>query len=51
MVRVRKAFDDKQLPERVSRQGTKMCAACPLEKVCDSRDKGVIKIEKRKDFE
>jgi hypothetical protein len=28
-----------------------MCAACPVEKVCDSREKGVIKIEKRKDFE
>jgi CRISPR/Cas system-associated exonuclease Cas4 (RecB family) len=51
MRRVRKAFDDKQLPERVSRQGTKMCAECPVEKVCDSREKGVIKIEKRKDFE
>lgn len=51
MRKVKKAFDDKQLPERASRQGTKMCAACPLEKVCDSREKGVIKIEKRKDFE
>lgn len=51
MRRVKKAFDDKQLPERVSKQGTKMCAACPLEKACDSREKGVIKIEKRKDFE
>lgn len=51
MRRVRKAFDDKQLPERISRQGTKMCSQCPLEKVCDSREKGDIKIEKRKDFE
>lgn len=51
MRRVKKAFDDKQLPERVSRQGTKMCGKCPLEKTCDSREKGVIKIEKRKDFE
>lgn len=51
MRRVKKAFDDKQLPERISKQGTKMCKACPLEKVCDSREKGVIKIEKRKDFE
>jgi CRISPR/Cas system-associated exonuclease Cas4 (RecB family) len=51
MIRVKKAFDDKQLPERISRQGTKMCAACPVEKVCDSREKGDIKIEKRKDFE
>jgi CRISPR/Cas system-associated exonuclease Cas4 (RecB family) len=51
MKRVRQAFKDKQLPERISRKGTKMCAACPLEKVCDSREKGDIKIEKRKDFE
>lgn len=51
MRKVKKAFDDKQLPERISRQGTKMCGACPVEKVCDSREKGVIKIEKRKDFE
>lgn len=51
MRRVKKAFDEKQLPERVSRQGTKMCGKCPLEAVCDSREKGTIKIEKRKDFE
>ncbi|MFZ9242881.1 MAG: CRISPR-associated protein Cas4 [Sediminibacterium sp.] len=48
---VRQAFIDKKLPERVSRQGTKFCSSCPLEKVCDSRPKGDIKIEKRKDFE
>jgi len=51
MRRVKKAFEDKQLPERISRQGTKMCASCPVEKVCDAREKGDIKIEKRKDFE
>lgn len=48
---VKKAFDDKQLPERGYRKDSKVCKACPLEKVCDSRDKGVIKIERRKELE
>jgi hypothetical protein len=28
-----------------------VCKSCPIEKVCDSRDKGVIKIERRKELE
>ena len=51
MRRVKKAFDDKQLPERGYRKDSKICKGCPLEKVCDSRDKGVIKIERRKELE
>jgi len=51
MRKVRKAFDDKQLPERGFRQNSKTCSSCPIEKVCDSREKGVIKIERRKELE
>lgn len=51
MRKVKKAFDDKQLPERGYRKDSKVCASCPIEKVCDSRDKGVIKIERRKELE
>jgi len=49
--KVRKAFDDKQLPERGFRQNSKTCKSCPLESVCDSKEKGVIKIERRKELE
>jgi CRISPR/Cas system-associated exonuclease Cas4 (RecB family) len=51
MRRVKKAFDEKQLPERGYRKDSKICKSCPLEKVCDSKDKGVIKIERRKELE
>lgn len=51
MRRVKKAFDDKQLPERGYRKDSKVCKGCPLEKVCDSREKGDIKIERRKELE
>jgi len=50
MKRVKKAFDEKQLPERAYRKNSKICQACPLEKVCDSREQGVIKIERRKEL-
>jgi transketolase len=40
-----------QLPERGYRKDSKVCGSCPVEKVCDSRDKGVIKIERRKELE
>jgi CRISPR/Cas system-associated exonuclease Cas4 (RecB family) len=51
MRRVKKAFDENQLPERGYRKDSKICKSCPLEKVCDSKDKGVIKIERRKELE
>jgi CRISPR/Cas system-associated exonuclease Cas4 (RecB family) len=50
MQRVKKAFDEKQLPERAYRKNSKICQACPLEKVCDERGPGVIKIERRKEL-
>lgn len=50
MRKVKKAFDDKQLPERGYRQNSKICKGCPVEKVCDSREKGDIKIERRKEL-
>jgi hypothetical protein len=51
MRKVKKAFDDQELPERGYRKDSKVCKSCPIEKVCDSRDKGVIKIERRKELE
>jgi hypothetical protein len=51
MRKVKKAFDDQQLPERGYRKDSKVCKSCPIEKVCDSKDKGVIKIERRKELE
>lgn len=51
MKKVRKAFDDKQLPERGYRQNSKVCKGCPVEKICDSREKGDIKIERRKELQ
>jgi CRISPR/Cas system-associated exonuclease Cas4 (RecB family) len=51
MRQVKKAFNEKQLPERGYRKDSKVCKACPLEKICDSKDKGVIKIERRKELE
>lgn len=50
MQRVKKAFDEKQLPERAYRKNSKICQSCPLEKVCDEREPGVIKIERRKEL-
>ena len=51
MQKTYKAFQDKQLPERAYRVGSKVCMSCPLEKVCNSREEGVIKIERRKEIE
>jgi CRISPR/Cas system-associated exonuclease Cas4 (RecB family) len=51
MRQVKKAFDEKQLPERGYRKDSKVCKACPLEKICDSKEKGDIKIERRKELE
>jgi CRISPR/Cas system-associated exonuclease Cas4 (RecB family) len=50
MKQVKTAFDNKTLPERGYRKDSKVCQACPLEKVCDSREKGDIKIERRKEL-
>lgn len=50
MKQVKKAFDEKQLPERGFRKNSKVCQSCPLEKVCDERGDGVIKIERRKEL-
>lgn len=50
MRRTYKAWQDKELPERAYRKDSKVCVSCPLEKVCDSKDKGVIKIERRKEL-
>lgn len=51
MRRVYSAWTNKTLPERGYRQGSKICAGCPIEKICDSREKGDVKIERRKEIE
>lgn len=51
MRKVKNAFDEKKLPERGYRKDSKICKGCALEKVCDSREKGDIKIERRKELE
>lgn len=41
---VRKAWEDKTLPEKVYRSNSKICKSCPLSKVCADAGKGEIKI-------
>lgn len=45
MREVRKAYTDKQLPEKVYRSNAKICKSCPLSKVCADAGKGDIKIK------
>ena len=41
---VRKAWEDKQLPEKNYRSNSKICKTCPLSKTCAEAGKGLIKI-------
>lgn len=41
---VRKAWEDKLLPEKVYRSNSKICKSCPLSKVCADAGKGEIRI-------
>jgi CRISPR/Cas system-associated exonuclease Cas4 (RecB family) len=41
---VRKAWNDKQLPEKTYRSNSKICKSCPLSKVCAEAGKGDIRI-------
>jgi CRISPR/Cas system-associated exonuclease Cas4 (RecB family) len=50
MRQVYAAWKNKQLPERAYRPASKVCASCPLEKVCDIKEKGDLKIERRKEL-
>jgi CRISPR/Cas system-associated exonuclease Cas4 (RecB family) len=42
---VRKAWENKTLPEKVYRSNSKICKSCPLRAVCDDAGKGDIKLK------
>ena len=42
---VRKAWEDKTLPEKNYRSNSKICKTCPLRATCDDAGKGVLKIK------
>jgi CRISPR/Cas system-associated exonuclease Cas4 (RecB family) len=42
---VRKAWEDKQLPEKNYRSNSKICKTCPIQKTCADAGKGLIKIK------
>lgn len=44
MKTVRKAWEDKTLPEKNYRSNSKICKTCPIRAVCDEAGKGEIKI-------
>lgn len=45
MKEVRKAWEDKKLPEKNYRSNSKICKTCPLRATCDQAGKGDIKIK------
>lgn len=45
MKTVRKAWEDKQLPEKNYRSNSKICKTCPLKATCEGAGKGEIKIK------
>ena len=45
MREVRKAWEDKKLPEKNYRSNSKICKTCPLRAACDEAGKGQIKIK------
>lgn len=45
MREVRKAWEDKKLPEKNYRSNSKICKTCPLQKTCADAGKGLIKIK------
>ncbi len=42
---VRKAWEDKQLPEQTYRSNSQICKTCPIQKTCADAGKGLIKIK------
>jgi len=42
---VRKAWENKTMPEKVYRSNSKICKSCPLRAVCDDAGKGDIKLK------
>lgn len=45
MKEVRKAWEDKKLPEKNYRSNSKICKTCPLRATCDEAGKGDLKIK------
>jgi CRISPR/Cas system-associated exonuclease Cas4 (RecB family) len=45
MRQVRKAWEEKQLPEKNYRSNSKICKTCPIQKTCADAGKGLIKIK------
>lgn len=45
MKTVRKAWEDKALPEKNYRSNSKICKTCPIRAVCDEAGKGELKIK------
>lgn len=45
MRKVRKAWEDRQLPQKPYRSNSKICKGCPIAGSCASAEKGSIKIE------
>ena len=44
MKRVRKSWEDRELPEKNYRSNSKICKTCPIRSVCDDAGKGDVKI-------
>jgi CRISPR/Cas system-associated exonuclease Cas4 (RecB family) len=42
---VRKAWEEKKLPEKNYRSNSKICKTCPIQKTCADAGKGLIKIK------
>jgi CRISPR/Cas system-associated exonuclease Cas4 (RecB family) len=51
MKNVRKAWEDKTLPEKNYRSNSKICKTCPLRATCDAAGKGDIKIKSLEAFD
>lgn len=45
MRRVRKAWENKTLPEKVYRSNSKICKTCPIQKACADAGQGQIRLE------
>ena len=45
MRKVRKAWEDKTIPQKTYRSNSKVCKTCPIAATCASADKGKIKIQ------
>lgn len=51
MKTVRKAWEDKTLPEKNYRSNSKICKTCPIRAICDEAGKGDVKINSLEPFD